>query len=63
MRKREKTESLWTESFFAAGVAFVPTQEKKNPYLPGGVGGQIDPPPCGFLKNVSSKKRVKPGFL
>ena len=28
-----------------------------------GVGGgrvQFDPPPCDFLKNVSSKERVKP---
>ena len=26
-------------------------------------GVQIDPPPCGFSKNVSSKDRVKPCFI
>ena len=30
----------------------------------GGKGGdQIDPPSCGFSKNVSSKERMKPWFL
>ena len=28
-----------------------------------GGGVQIDPPPCGFSKNVSSKERVKPCFF
>ena len=28
----------------------------------GGGGGQIDPPPCGFANNASSKERVKPWF-
>ena len=27
------------------------------------LGGQIDRPPCGFSKNVSSKERVKPRFF
>ena len=26
-------------------------------------GGQIDPPPCGFLKNVSSIERVESCFF
>ena len=30
--------------------------------LLGESGGQFDPPPCGFSKNVSSKERVKPWF-
>ena len=29
----------------------------------GGGGGQIDPPPCGFLKNVSSIERVESCFF
>ena len=28
-----------------------------------GGGGQTDPLPCGFLKNVSSVERVEPWFL
>ena len=31
-----------------------------NPKTAGGYGGQFDPLPCGFSKNVSSKERVKP---
>ena len=32
-----------------------------NPKMPG--GGQGDPLPCGFSKNVSSKESVKPWFF
>ena len=35
-----------------------------NPKMPGGRGGsQIDPQPCGFLKNGFPKERVKPWFF
>ena len=32
-----------------------------NPKTAG--GGQFDPPPCGFLKKVSSRERVIPWFF
>ena len=41
---------------------YLSIQVRFNPKRLGG-GGQIDPLPCGFSKNASSKKMVKPCFF
>ena len=50
----------------AKGPLTGPNEALVNPKTVRGVGGggQFDSPsPCGFFKNVFSKKRVKPVFL
>ena len=34
-----------------------------NPKTAGVGGGQFDPPPCGFSKNLTSEERMKPWFF
>ena len=34
-----------------------------NVFNPKMAGGQFDPPPCDFSKNVSSEERMKPWFF